>query len=194
VLVPTVVDVPATAAPMPPAEDGVVVGWVGSSSTLPYLEAEAATLVGVASRGRRVRLRVVADRPPRLPPGMALEYVPWTAAGEAAAIAGMHVGFAPLSDDAWTRGKCGFKVVQLLGAGRPVVASPVGVQAEQVRPEVTGLLGSTSLELAQGLLRLVEDEGLRVRLGAAAREDARARWSRQAWAPRLVGHVEAWLA
>ena len=144
---------------MPSAKDGVVVGWIGSSATLPYLEAEAATLVAVAARGQRVRLRVVADRAPTLPPGMALEYVPWSAAGEARAVAGMHLGFAPLRDDAWTRGKCGFKVVQLLGAGRPVVASPVGVQADQVRPDVTGFLGSTSTELAQGLMRAGRGRG-----------------------------------
>jgi glycosyltransferase involved in cell wall biosynthesis len=75
-----------------------------------------------------------------------------------------------------------------------VVASPVGVQAEQVRPGETGFLGATSVELAQALARLVEEPDLRARMGAAAREDARRRWSRETWAPRLLAHLEGWLA
>jgi hypothetical protein len=193
VVIPTVVDVPEGPAPLPSDADDVVVGWIGSRATLPYLEAEAATLAVVASGGRRVRLRVVADVVPRLPPGIRVEHVPWSEKGEAASLAGMHVGFAPLPDDAWTRGKCGFKVVQMLAAGRPVVAAPVGVQAQQVRHGVTGFLGRTPGELAEGLVRLVEHGDLCAQMGGHAREDARARWSRAAWAPTLLDTLEGWL-
>ena len=118
-----------------------------------------------------------------MPPGIPVENVPWTPVVEAEALDGMHVGVAPLPDDAWTRGKCGLKVVQMLARGRPVVASPVGVQAEQVRHGETGFLASTSEELVDALTTLFADDALRARLGAAAREDARARWSVEAWAP-----------
>jgi hypothetical protein len=193
VLLPTTCEVPAGPA-APPADDLCVVGWIGSKATLPYLEARAAELSALVASGRVIRLRVVADAAPVLPPGIAVEHVPWSREGEAQALEGMHVGFAPLPDDAWTRGKCGFKVVQMLGAGRPVVASPVGVQAEQVKHGETGFLGASSAQLLDGLIRLVDDPGLRARMGAAAREDARARWSRAAWAPRVVAAVEDLLA
>ncbi len=193
-VVPTTVEVAQGPAAAGPSGGTVVVGWIGSKATLSYLEAHAAELAALVSTGRSVRLRVVADVVPTLPPGIAVEHVPWSEAGEAEALAGMHLGFAPLPDDPWTRGKCGFKILQMLGAGRPVVATPVGVQAEQVRHGETGFLGSGSTELLESLMRLVDDPALRARLGAAAREDVRARWSRAAWAPRLVGAVEAWLA
>ncbi len=193
-VVPTTVEVAEGPAAAEPSGTTVVVGWIGSKATLPYLAAHAAELAALVSTGRTVRLRIVADAVPTLPPGIAVEHVVWSAAGEAEALAGMHFGFAPLPDDPWTRGKCGFKIVQMLGAGRPVVATPVGVQAEQVRHGETGFLGSGSAELLESLIRLTDDPALRTRLGAAAREDARARWSRAAWAPRLVGAVEAWLA
>jgi len=193
-VVPTTVQVAAGPATPEPAGSTVVVGWIGSRATLPYLEAHAAELAALVSTGRSLRLRVVADVAPTLPPGIAVEHVPWSESGEAPALAGMHIGFAPLPDDAWTRGKCGFKIVQMLGAGRPVVATPVGVQAEQVRHGETGFLGSGSRELLDGLMRLVDDPALRARQGAAAREDVRARWSRAAWAPRLLEALESWLA
>lgn len=192
-VVPTTCEVPAGPAAPPPG-DVCVLGWIGARATLPYLEARAPELSALVASGRVVRVRVVADAAPVLPPGIAVEHVPWSLAGEAEALAGMHVGFAPLPDDAWTRGKCGFKVVQMLGAGRPVVATPVGVQAEQVLHGVTGFLGATSAALLEALVTLVDDPPLRLRMGAAAREDARARWSRAAWAPRVVAAIEELLA
>lgn len=189
-VLPTVVEVPPGPAAPPSEKATQVIGWIGSSATLPYLESHALELAALVAAGRSVRLRVVADAAPTLPPGIGVEHVPWSEAGEAEALAGMHLGFAPLPDDPWTRGKCGFKVVQMLGAGRPVVATPVGVQADQVRHGETGFLGRTSAELLDGLLQLVDDPVRCARMGAAAREDARARWSRAAWAPRLVAAVE----
>jgi hypothetical protein len=190
VVLPTVVEVPAGPGAPPPADGARVIGWIGARATLPYLEAHAVELAALVAAGRTVRLRVVADVAPTLPPGIALELVPWSEAGEAEALAGMHIGFAPLPDDPWTRGKCGFKVLQMLGAGRPVVATPVGVQADQVRHGETGFLGRESGELLEGLLGLVDDPDLCARMGAAARDDARARWSRAAWAPRVLAAVE----
>lgn len=193
-VVPTVCAVGEGPAAPPPQGEVTVVGWIGSAATLPYLEARAPELSALVATGRVIRLRVVADRAPVLPPGIPVELVPWSEAGEAAALEGLDVGFAPLPDDAWTRGKCGFKVVQMLGAGRPVVASRVGVQAEQVRHGVTGFLGATPAELLEGLLRLVDDRALRLAAGRAARDDARARWSLAAWAPRVVAAIQEWLA
>lgn len=192
-VVPTTCEVGEGEATPPPGAQVTVIGWIGSRSTLPYLEARAAELSALVGTGRPVRLRVIADVRPTLPPGIAVDHVPWSQAGEAQALAGIDVGFAPLPDDAWTRGKCGLKVVQMLGAGRPVVASAVGVQAEQVRHGETGFLARTGAELLDGLLRLVDDREERARQGRAARRDARERWSRAAWAPRVVEGVQQWL-
>ncbi|MFM8980967.1 MAG: glycosyltransferase [Planctomycetia bacterium] len=191
--VPTTVEVGAAPAPLPP-RGPLVVGWIGARATLPYLEAGLPALGAVARAGRALRLRVVADAAPREAQGVEVEWVPWSEAGEAAALAGMHAGFAPLPDDAWTRGKCGFKVLQMMGAGRPVVASPVGVQAEQVQHGESGFLAASTAEQVDALLRLADDPAACERMGRAAHERVRAQWSRAAWAPRLVQALEAWLA
>jgi hypothetical protein len=187
-VLPTVVAVPAGPPTPEPALPPPVVGWIGTRATVPYLEAARAELAAVVAMGRPFRLRAIADAKPTMPPGIPVELVPWSLAGADAALDGVHVGFAPLSDDPWTRGKCGLKVVQMLSRGRPVVASAVGVQREQVRHGVTGFVG-VGAGLVEGLLALLEDGDLRRRMGAAAREDARERWSVAAWSDRVVGHV-----
>ena len=79
-------------------------------------------------------------------------------------------------------------VIEAMLTGLPVVATDVRGPAEQVVPEVTGLLvppGDASA-LAAALRRLVADQALRARMGAAGRERAwsattRRRCSRARW-------------
>ena len=192
-VLPTVVEVPpgdpAPEPDMPPP----VLGWIGSRATLPYLETELVPLSGVVASGRPFRLRVIADAAPTLPPGIAVEVVPWTLEGWREALTGIHVGLAPLPDDPWTRGKCGLKVLQMMSVGRPVVASAVGVQSEQIEEGVTGYLARTHEEFLDGMLTLLQDDERRVAMGRAALDAVRVNWSVSAWAPRLVEAVEGWL-
>jgi glycosyltransferase involved in cell wall biosynthesis len=144
--------------------------------------------------GAPFRLRVVSDAFPTMPPGIPVEEVRWTAEGEGSALDGIHVGLAPLPDDAWTRGKCGLKVLQCMARGRPVVASAVGVQAEQVRHGETGMLARDDAGFVDGVLTLLKDDDARRRMGAAAREEVRARWSAAAWRDRVAATMAEVLA
>ena len=192
-VVPTVVEVPPGEPTAEPSMPPPVLGWIGSRATIPYLEAELVPLSGVVASGHPFRLRVVADAPPTLPPGIAVEVVPWTLDGWRSALAEIHLGLAPLPDDPWTRGKCGLKVLQVMSVGRPVVASAVGVQREQVEHGVTGYLAETHEDFLDGMLSLLEDESRRLQMGRAALDAVRVKWSVEAWAPRLVEAVEGWL-
>jgi hypothetical protein len=192
-VLPTTVEVPD--GPVLPEPDGPpTLGWIGSRATLPYLEGMGGVLAALAAAGRRVRVRAIADAAPRMPASVEVDAVPWTEDGWAAALAATHVGVAPLPDDRWTRGKCGLKVLQSMSLGRPVVASDVGMQGQAVRDGETGVLVRSPEAMRDGIARLLDDAPLRRRLGEAAREEVRRRWSVAAWAPRVVAAVEGWLA
>jgi hypothetical protein len=193
-VVPTVVEVPENGLPPEPPPRPPVLGWIGSRATLPYLESQWPVLSTVVTTGRTIRLRVIADEAPRLPPGIAVDLVPWTLEGWRRALADIHVGVAPLPSDAWTRGKCGLKVLQMMSVGRPVIASAVGVQCLQVRQGETGYVVNSPAEFLERLLNLLEDPSLRARMGAQALAAVRAEWSVAAWAPRLLPMLLDWLA
>src|SRR5262249_6737861 len=82
----------------------------------------------------------------------------------------------------------GYGVVarEAMAYGRPVVATPVGGLVDAVEDGVTGLLVCRG-GLRAALERLLEDEELRRRLGAAARDEARRTY---AWSPAVAAIVE----
>ncbi len=193
-VLPTTVDVPAGDIVPEPAGDMATIGWIGSRATLPYLEERALALSALVASGRHFRLRVIADAEPVFPPGVPVENVPWDISTWRENLTGIHFGLAPLPDDPWTRGKCGLKVLQMLSLGRPVVASAVGVQVDQVVHGETGFLGTDRASFLDGILKLMDDPERRRALGAAGRDDVRRHWSVDAWAPRVTAAVEELLA
>jgi glycosyltransferase involved in cell wall biosynthesis len=165
--------------------------WVGSSSTLRGLEAARPILEAVGARLPGLTLKLVCDRFARFR-GLTVLERPWTEAGEADEIAFADVGVAWVPDDPWSRGKCGLKVLQYMAAGLPVVANPVGVQAELVRSGETGFLATTPAEWAEAVARLARDPELRRRMGRAGRERVRRDYSVAAGAAAWLAALRRW--
>jgi glycosyltransferase involved in cell wall biosynthesis len=166
-IVPTCVD-PALYPLDRPARGNVQLVWVGSPSTLAGLESIRPLLENLGRRLPRLRLKLICSR------FFSLRHLPvlpcvWSEAEEAAQIAAADIGISWVPDDFWSRGKCGLKVLQYMAAGLPVVANPVGVQADMVRHGKTGFLATTSAEWIEAVQTLVDDPGLRRRLGQAGR-------------------------
>jgi glycosyltransferase involved in cell wall biosynthesis len=146
--------------------------WIGLGANLRYLADLGSVLRQLQGEGFPFELHVISDRIPDLP-GVPCRLVPWGEETEGAALAVCDVGLAPLSDDAWTRGKGAYRSIQYAAAGLPTVASPVGANREVVVAGETGLLATTQAQWREALLLLGRDPALRRRLGAAARQRAR---------------------
>jgi glycosyltransferase involved in cell wall biosynthesis len=147
---------------------GIQLVWIGSSSTLRGLEAIQPLLETLGQRVPGLRLKLICDR------FLKLEHLPvidcpWTEAGEADDIADADIGISWLPDDVWSRGKCGLKVLQYMAAGLPVIANPVGVQADLVQHGQSGFLAETAEEWVEAVGRLANDRELRRRMGQAGR-------------------------
>ena len=145
--------------------DAIRLVWIGSGSTLPYLTDILPALRQIPN----LQLMTIADRTLENS-GLKIEHIPWSLESESAALARGDIGIAPTPDDRWTRGKCGFKIIQYMAAGLPVIASPVGANAQIVREGQTGFLATTTPQWEMAIRALAADVGLRGRLGQAGRE------------------------
>lgn len=85
-----------------------------------------------------------------------------------------QVGLAPLAPTQFNRCKSALKALEYGARGIVVIASDVEPYRSFVRHGVTGFLVSRDHEWGEFLELLAADAGLRARMGAAAREQARA--------------------
>lgn len=164
--------------------------WIGSKSTLPYVQAFLPALEEAAGRLGNLELLTIADvtvESTKLP----VRHIPWSEAGEAAALAMGDIGIAPTPEDPWAKGKCGFKIIQYMATGLPVIASPVGLNSQIVREGVTGLLPATPGDWPTAIARLAGDVELRRVMGGRGRqvvlEEYNLRRAVELWAELLGG-------
>jgi len=119
-------------------------------------------------------------------PGVKVEHLTWTLDREVALFNECDIGVYPLADDEWSKGKCGFKALEFMACGVPVVASAVGVNREIIQDGVNGFLASTEREFAEKLERLLADPPLRQRFAEAGRRTIVERYSLEKYAPALA--------
>jgi glycosyltransferase involved in cell wall biosynthesis len=164
-------------------EEPFTIGWIGSPSTTKHLlEAESALKQVCRNRGGKIVLIGAGENPFS---GLMATLCEWDGEREAEEIGNFDVGIMPLPDNPWERGKCGFKLIQYMACGKPVVASPVGVNREIVVDGVTGYLASSYDEWVRALERLKSDPELRKTMGANGRRMVEEKYCLQVTAPRL---------
>ena len=82
-----------------------------------------------------------------------------------------------MPDEEWARGKCALKALQYMAAGIPTICSAIGANCELIQSGENGLLATTSGEWLSHLEKLIDDAGLRSRLGIAGRKTVEERYS-----------------
>jgi glycosyltransferase involved in cell wall biosynthesis len=184
-LAPTPVDT-SRYAPGPSPHAGLRVGWIGSRATRAYLDLVEPGLRRVCESRGDVVVAVMADAPPSQFAGLPFEFTPWSETGELAFLRSLDVGLMPLSDDPFSRGKCGFKLLQYMACGVPAVASPVGVNVEICDDGRTAALAASPDHWAPAILRIADDPAAARATAAAARARVEERWSARVLGPRFA--------
>ncbi len=167
------------------ADAPVRLAWIGQQSMLASLDLARPQLVASARRVPRLELRLICDQTIELPP-LRVVLRRWSSATEARELADCDIGISWLPDDAWSRGKCGLKVLQYMAAGLPVVANPVGMNRRLVQHEETGLLATTPDEWSAAIARLSADPALRERMGTAGRRLVEEQYSVGRWGSKFA--------
>lgn len=183
-IVPTVVDLDKYAVRERHSEGALTIGWIGSPVTARYLYQIAPVLEVVKRHHNNVRIVAVGAGKADMS-GLPVEVWPWSEENEVASIQTFDIGIMPLPDSPWERGKCGYKLIQYMACGLPVVASPVGVNVEIVEHQINGFLARNHHEWEWALRSLIKDREMRRRMGAEGRKRVEDWYSLQVQALRL---------
>ena len=185
-IVPTVVDTSAYQQAVGKNDDGKVrLGWIGTPYTWSSYAVNFANWIVQVAATEGAIFRVVGAEPTPRTSGT-IEFLPWSEETEISLINGMDIGLMPLPDTPFNRGKCGYKLIQYMACGLPVIASPVGVNREIVEPGVNGFLAETEDEWRNALTTLARDPELRRRMGEAGRLKVEKTFSLQVQGPRMA--------
>ncbi|MGQ9647385.1 MAG: glycosyltransferase family 4 protein [Thermodesulfobacteriota bacterium] len=167
------------------SEGPITIGWLGSSSTLKYLRSLLPTLERMFNRHPHFQLKIVCDQfldSSDLP----IIKKRWSSEEEEDDLKSFDIGIMPLSDDLWSRGKCGLKILQYQSVGVPVVCTPVGVNRDIIEDGLNGFWAQDEVQWEQGLLKLVREEGLRREMGLEGRKTVERGYSLEVSAPRIL--------
>ena len=184
--VPTVVDLDLyTVDPKARNTDDLRVGWIGTPETWQAFANPIHHVLDQILAEHRAQFRAIGAGMQPATSGT-LEILSWTEETEVSLIQSMDIGVMPLPNTDWARGKCGYKLIQYMACGLPVVASPVGVNREIVEHGVNGFLAETDAEWRSAIETLLADGELRRRMGAAGRRKVEEHYSLQVWGPRVA--------
>lgn len=176
VTIPTVVDTVHRYNKFKVQKSGkAVVGWTGSHSTLKYLD----RLLPVIRKLQDVAeftFLVIADKKPEFEL-KDWKFVSWNAGTEIEDLIKIDIGLMPLPENAWSEGKCGFKLIQYLALGIPALADPVGVNNDIIDHGLNGFLCATDDEWYHGIKTLIQNMDMRRDMGIKGRKKVESEYS-----------------
>jgi glycosyltransferase involved in cell wall biosynthesis len=134
-----------------------VVGWVGSPTTSGYLTSIESALIRLSNELPFELWVIGGDYSNK---DLNVKLIPWSEETEVELIQKFDIGIMPLFNSPWERGKCGYKLIQYMACGKPLVASPIGVNEEIVSQSGSGFLALTENDWFESLHKLLSNKNV----------------------------------
>jgi len=132
--------------------------WAGTRGGLDYLDF-LTEVVDELTRLGLAELTVISSEPWKGP----ARFMKWEEEGEELRLSRFDVGLMPLPDTRYAKAKAGYKLLQYMATGMPVIASPVGINTSLIEQSKSGILCSSSTDWSNAI-RLMHDDRNAARL------------------------------
>jgi glycosyltransferase involved in cell wall biosynthesis len=164
------------------------IGWIGSEWTSKYLSV-LEPVFNELSKKYNFRLVLVGAKK-SVQFNCETEHIKWSLENENNELNKMDIGVMPLFNDEFEQAKGGFKLFQYMSAGKPVLASPVGINNQIVLHGETGYLCETENDWIKYFSKLIEDETARKKMGKRGRELMLEKYSLDVCAFQLIENIK----
>jgi glycosyltransferase involved in cell wall biosynthesis len=166
-IIPTVVDLNRYSLKHYDKMKQVVIGWIGTQSTFKYLLTIKNVLLKLVEQ-YNIKVCIIGANQ-SLGLGGNEIHINWSEKTEVQSIMNCDIGIMPLLNTPWELGKCGYKLIQYMACGLPVVASAVGANKDIVK-ENTGILVSDNEEWYNALKYYITNFDIRRKNGMEGRK------------------------
>jgi len=160
------------------------IGWFGSKSSLGFLRNLIPSIENTFKKHSNIQLKVVCSE---FPDSQTIPIIKkkWSLAEEVEDIQSFDIGVMPLSDDLWSKGKCGLKILQYNSVGIPAVCTPVGINRELIQDGLNGFWAQNEVQWEDRLSKLIAEKERRKQMGLEGRKIVEKYYSLEVTAPRL---------
>jgi glycosyltransferase involved in cell wall biosynthesis len=164
-------------------KQNIIIGWQGSRTHERDFSVAIPAIQRVLEDRQRVKLRLFGDVPTTVKEAInALRFdwtggVPYEMYPRKLAYSNFDIGIAPVEDNAFNVCKSNIKWMEYAAVRVPCVASNVYPYAQSITHGENGFLASTEEDWYSSLIKLVDDEEERRRIGNAAYKTAWQDWS-----------------
>jgi glycosyltransferase involved in cell wall biosynthesis len=163
-VIPTVVDTEKVHRGLKNQNDvPFTIGWTGTFTNFYHL-AIISEAINKLKEKYSINYLIISNKDPQLK-NVEYSYKQWEFETEIADLLQINIGVMPLYYSEFALGKCGFKAIQFMSLGIPVVVSPVGANSEVVKNNETGFWANSQEEWFYYLEKLIVNKELRIKMG-----------------------------
>jgi glycosyltransferase involved in cell wall biosynthesis len=191
VIIPTTVDTEIF-FPKNIAQEKFTIGWIGTNSNFPYLETIRNTLLEFIRNTHNARLMIVSSEPPSFFSfdNDKIVFKKWAQEKENDLVNEFSIGIMPLPDNNWTRGKCGYKILQYMACNKPFIASPTGINKAFIENSKSGLAAEDEDNWLSKLTELKNDLDLHTSLSLNGRSFVETHYSARVWSKTIIEQMK----
>lgn len=172
--------------PVPKKDNNkTVIGWIGSPVTVKYVKGILPGFSELYKKYPEVEFHIVGSKPFEAG-DINIKFFDWSEEKEIGLLSRFDIGIMPLSDDKWSKGKGGLKILQYFAMGVPVVCSPVGINNDLVEEGFSGYFAKSDREWVEKLSSLIGNRELREKMGLKGRNLVEQKFDLK----KSVGYIE----
>lgn len=147
----------------------IYIGWIGSPGSTSYLNILKTVMNKITKKYNVKFILIGADKNQFNIDNPNVIIKEWKQATEMDDLESLDIGINPIIDDEFSRGKCGFKVIQYMAKGICAVSSPVGINSDIIDDGINGYLANNEDDWTEKLSILIESKELRDTFGKEGR-------------------------
>ncbi|MDA3886895.1 MAG: glycosyltransferase family 4 protein [Candidatus Delongbacteria bacterium] len=147
----------------------IVIGWIGSPVTTKYVQDISEVLIELQNKYSNIEFHLIGAKKFELK-NVNIQFLDWSEETEIKLLSDFDIGIMPLTDDKWSKGKGGLKILQYFAMSLPVVCSPIGINNQLISQGKNGFGAKSAEDWIEYLDILINNEDLRKEMGKNGRK------------------------